>query len=73
MRSHPHSTPFSNDILDLVVNGMLRIDLHQRMTSHEVARALANICKRLDEDPAYSEFHVDRGDNDMEMVGEPVF
>ncbi|KAI6776414.1 hypothetical protein HG530_000359 [Fusarium avenaceum] len=67
MRSHPRSTPFSNDILDLVVNGMLRIDLHQRMTSHEVARTLANICKRLDEDPAYSEFHVDHGDNDMEM------
>ncbi|KAG5662555.1 hypothetical protein KAF25_004973 [Fusarium avenaceum] len=68
MRNHPHSTPFSNDILDLVVNGMLRIDLRQRMTSHEVAIALAEICKRLDEDPAYSEFHVDRGDNDMEMV-----
>jgi hypothetical protein len=43
------------------------------MTSHEIARALAKICKRLDEDPAYSEFHVDRKDNNMEMVGEPVF
>ncbi|KIL90348.1 serine threonine protein kinase [Fusarium avenaceum] len=71
MRSHPHSTPFSNDILDLVVTGMLRIDLHQRMTSHEVARALAKICKRLDEDAAYSEFHVDRKDNKMEM--DPFF
>lgn len=73
MSSHSHSTLFSNDILDLVVNGMLRIDLHQRMTSHEVARALAKICKRLDEDPAYSEFRIYRKDNIMEMVGEPVF
>jgi hypothetical protein len=73
MRSNPHSTAFSNDILDLVVNGMLRIDLHQRMTSNGVVGALAKICRRLDEDPAYSESHVDRKDNNMEMVGEPVF
>ncbi|KAM0211233.1 hypothetical protein ACHAQI_005534 [Fusarium lateritium] len=68
MRCHPKSTPFSNDILDLVVNGMLRIDFHQRMTSQEVVGALAKICKRLDEDPAYSEPQVDGKGNDMNMV-----
>ncbi|KAM0232324.1 hypothetical protein ACHAP5_010754 [Fusarium lateritium] len=67
MRSHPKSTPFSNDVLDLIVSGMLRIDFHQRMTSHGVVEALAKICKRLDEDPAYSEPQVDGKGNDTQM------
>ncbi|KAF4453698.1 serine/threonine protein kinase [Fusarium austroafricanum] len=61
----PRCGPFMEDLLHLVLNGMLKVDMHARMTSREVCDTLSEMCKRLECDLSYSE---PRGSADAEMA-----
>lgn len=53
-------------MLYLVLEGMLKVNMSERMSAREIFEALTQMCLKLENDPAYSE---PRGTNDMEMVG----
>ncbi|KAF4964488.1 hypothetical protein FSARC_7590 [Fusarium sarcochroum] len=76
LRDNPRSTPFSNDMLDLVLDGMLRIDMHQRLSSRDVYSALTKMCKKLADDSTYSEpcgGHLDGGAEMALFLQTPFF
>ncbi|KAF5671130.1 serine threonine kinase [Fusarium denticulatum] len=62
---HHRSSQFTTDIIHLVIKGMLKVDLHERMTSQEVSDALGQMSEKLDRHPSYSQPH---GTNDMKTV-----
>ncbi|KAF5580660.1 serine threonine kinase [Fusarium pseudoanthophilum] len=66
LSGNPRATPFFNDMLCLVMDGMLNIDMNQRMSAREIFDALTRMCMKLEEDPAYSHPR-DIGD-DVEMA-----
>ncbi|KAH7211139.1 kinase-like domain-containing protein [Fusarium oxysporum] len=55
LRENSRSSLFIDDMLYLVLEGMLKIDTNQRLSSHEILDALTQMCMKLDNDPAYSE------------------
>lgn len=57
-------------MLYIVLEGMLKVNMSERMSAREVLDALTQMCNKLESDPAYSE---PRGtiDVDVEMVGLP--
>ncbi|KAF4437604.1 serine threonine kinase [Fusarium acutatum] len=65
LSGNPWATPFSNDMLYLVMDGMLKIDMNQRMSAREIFDALTRMCMKLEEDPAYSQ---PRDSGDVEMA-----
>ncbi|KAF4339471.1 serine threonine kinase [Fusarium beomiforme] len=65
LRRNSRFSPFIDDMLSLILDGMLKIDMQQRMTSWEVLNVLTEMCKKLESDPAYSQ---PRDDHDVEMA-----
>ncbi|KAF5555364.1 serine threonine kinase [Fusarium mexicanum] len=55
LRGNSSSSFFIDDMLYLVLEGMLKIDMNERMSSHKILDALTQMCMKLDNDPAYSE------------------
>lgn len=52
-------------MLYIVLEGMLQVNMSERMPAREVLDALTQMCSKLENDPAYSE---PRGTSDVEMV-----
>ncbi|KAG4280455.1 CMGC protein kinase [Fusarium proliferatum] len=65
LRGNPRATPFLDDMLNLVMDGMLKIDMSHRKSAREVFDALDQMCMKLGDDPAYSQ---PRDSCDVEMV-----
>ncbi|RKK60668.1 hypothetical protein BFJ66_g1689 [Fusarium oxysporum f. sp. cepae] len=65
LRESCQSSLFIDDMLYLVLEGMLKVNMSERMSAREIFEALTQMCLKLESDPAYSE---PRGTNDMEMV-----
>ncbi|KAM0553097.1 hypothetical protein ACHAPJ_007645 [Fusarium lateritium] len=63
LRNHPRSTPFTDDTLNLIMDGMLKIDMDQRMTSRDVYNALKKICEKLADSPDYAAPRCGRDDH----------
>ncbi|KAL7764780.1 hypothetical protein ACKLNR_005925 [Fusarium oxysporum f. sp. zingiberi] len=64
LRESCQSSLFIDDMLYLVLEGMLKVNMSERMSAREIFEALTQMCLKLESDPAYSE---PRGTNDMEM------
>ncbi|CCT73317.1 uncharacterized protein FFUJ_09998 [Fusarium fujikuroi IMI 58289] len=67
LRENSRSSFFIDDMLYIVLEGMLKVNMSERMSAREVLDALTQMCNKLESDPAYSE---PRGtiDVDVEMV-----
>ncbi|PNP60674.1 hypothetical protein FNYG_14588 [Fusarium nygamai] len=64
LRENSQSSLFIDDLLYLVLEGMLKVNMSERMSAREILDALTQMCVKLENDPAYSE---PRG-CDVEMV-----
>lgn len=58
-----------DDMLYIVLEGMLKVNMSERMSAREILDALTRMCIKLENDPAYSE---SRGNSDEEMVRQPL-
>ncbi|SCV42229.1 uncharacterized protein FFB14_07666 [Fusarium fujikuroi] len=67
LRENSRSSFFIDDMLYIVLEGMLKVNMSERMSAREVLDALTQMCNKLESDPAYSE---PRGtiDVDVEMA-----
>ncbi|KAF5715423.1 serine threonine kinase [Fusarium mundagurra] len=65
LRENSQSSLFIDDLLYLVLEGMLKVNISERMSAREILDALTQMCVKLENDPAYSE---PRGSCDVEMV-----
>ncbi|KLP05465.1 Uncharacterized protein Y057_6009 [Fusarium fujikuroi] len=65
LRGKSRSSPFMDDMLYIVLEGMLKVNMSERMSAREILDALAQMCSKLENDPAYSE---PRGTSDVDMV-----
>ncbi|RBR16019.1 hypothetical protein FVER53590_28320 [Fusarium verticillioides] len=65
LREKSRSSPFMDDMLYIVLEGMLKVNMSERMSAQEVLGALTQMCNKLENDPAYSE---PRNTCDVEMV-----
>ncbi|KAL5605740.1 hypothetical protein FOVSG1_005887 [Fusarium oxysporum f. sp. vasinfectum] len=65
LRGKSRSSLFMDDMLYIVLEGMLKVNTSDRMSAREVLDALTQMCSKLESDPAYSE---PRGTSDVEMV-----
>ncbi|RKL48933.1 hypothetical protein BFJ70_g1868 [Fusarium oxysporum] len=65
LRESCQSSLFIDDMLYLVLEGMLNVNMSERISAREIFEALTQMCLKLESDPAYSE---PRGTNDMEMA-----
>ncbi|KAF4957958.1 hypothetical protein FGADI_2787 [Fusarium gaditjirri] len=59
------SSLFIDDMIYIVLEGMLKVNVNERMSSQEILDALTQMCLRLENDPAYSEC---RRNSDGEMI-----
>ncbi|RKL39771.1 hypothetical protein BFJ72_g6499 [Fusarium proliferatum] len=67
LRGKSRSSPFMDDMLYIVLEGMLKVNMSERMSAREILDALAQMCSKLENDPAYSE---PCGTSDVEMYPE---
>ncbi|EXK34722.1 CMGC protein kinase [Fusarium oxysporum f. sp. lycopersici 4287] len=65
LRRSSRSSLFMDDMLYIVLEGMLKVNMSERMSAREILDALTRMCIKLENDPAYSE---SRGNSDEEMV-----
>ncbi|RBA19858.1 CMGC protein kinase [Fusarium proliferatum] len=65
LRESSRSSLFIDDILYIVLEGMLKVNTSERMSAWDVLDALTQICSKLESDPAYSE---PRGTSDVVMA-----
>ncbi|KAG5786225.1 hypothetical protein H9Q73_000165 [Fusarium xylarioides] len=65
LRANSRSSFFIDDMLYIVLEGMLKVNMSERMSAREVLDALTQMCNKLENDPAYFE---PRKACDMEMV-----
>nr|RBQ88790.1 hypothetical protein FVER53263_20889 [Fusarium verticillioides] len=65
LRRSSRSSLFMDDMLYIVLEGMLKINMSERMSAQEVLDALTQMCLKLENDPAYSE---SRLNSNVEMV-----
>ncbi|SCO56397.1 uncharacterized protein FFMR_13553 [Fusarium fujikuroi] len=65
LRGKSRSSPFMDDMLYIVLEGMLKVNMSERMSAREILDALAQMCSKLENDPAYSE---PRGTSDVDMA-----
>ncbi|KAF5645962.1 serine threonine kinase [Fusarium tjaetaba] len=65
LRMSSRSSLFMDDMLYIVLEGMLKINVSERMSAGEVLDALTQMCLKLENDPAYSE---SRLNSNVEMV-----
>ncbi|KAL9563064.1 hypothetical protein ACKAV7_012806 [Fusarium commune] len=64
LRGKSRSSPFMDDMLYIVLEGMLKVNMSERMSAREILTALTQMCMNLESDPAYSEPRT----SDVEMV-----
>ncbi|KAF5588093.1 serine threonine kinase [Fusarium pseudocircinatum] len=65
LRRSSRSSLFMDDMLYIVLEGMLKVNVSERMSALEVLDALTRMCLKLENDPAYSE---SRLNSNVEMV-----
>ncbi|KAF5252188.1 hypothetical protein FANTH_2744 [Fusarium anthophilum] len=65
LRENARTTPFLDDMLNLVMDGMLKIDMSQRMSAREIFDALTQMYMKMEDDPAYIQ---PRDSDDVEMA-----
>jgi hypothetical protein len=56
-------------MLYIVLEGMFKINMNERMSAREILDALTQMCIKLENDPAYSE---PRGGNPDRLMGVPM-
>ncbi|KAF5672848.1 serine threonine kinase [Fusarium circinatum] len=54
LREKSQSSLFIDDMLYLVLEGMLKVSISERMSAREILDALTQMCKKLEDDPTYS-------------------
>ncbi|KAF4500984.1 serine threonine kinase [Fusarium agapanthi] len=64
LRENSRSSFFIDDMLYIVLEGMLKVNMSKRMSAREILDALTQMCSKLENDPTYSEFR----NSDMEMA-----
>ncbi|KAF5608592.1 serine threonine kinase [Fusarium subglutinans] len=64
LRENSRSSFFIDDMLYIVLEGMLQVDMSKRMSAREILDALTQMCSKLENDPTYSEFR----NSDTKMV-----
>ncbi|KAG5810596.1 hypothetical protein H9Q74_005733 [Fusarium xylarioides] len=67
LRENSRSSFFIDDMLYIVLEGMLKVNMSERMSAREILDALTQMCMKLKSDPAYSE---PRGTNDMKITND---